>query len=189
MPVWPIPGLIISMGQRAIYTIGHSTRPIDEFLALLEAHGIKKVVDIRTIPKSRHNPQFSQDELRESLAEAGIGYRHLKALGGLRHALKDSLNPGWRNLSFRGFADYMQTEEFDRGLELLEAIARKQPTAIMCAEGNPWRCHRSLIADALTRRKWQVLEISSRKTARPHKLTPFLRVRKGRLYYPEPQAG
>jgi uncharacterized protein (DUF488 family) len=94
------------------------------------------------------------------------------------------VNEGWRNLSFRGFADYMQTEEFDRGLEQLERIAGRQPTAIMCAEGNPWRCHRSLIADALTKRKWKVLEISSRKTARPHKLTQFLRMRKGRLVYP-----
>ena len=167
-----------------IYTVGHSNRSIEDFLALLAAHGIKKVVDVRTIPKSRHNPQFNQEELRKSLANAGIQYRHLKALGGLRHALRDSVNMGWRNLSFRGFADYMQTEDFDRGLELLEGIARKQPTAIMCAEGNPWRCHRSLIADALTKRKWQVLEISSRKTARPHRLTPFLRVRKGRLVYP-----
>jgi len=167
-----------------VYTIGHSNRPIADFLALLEAYGVRKVVDVRTIPKSRHNPQFNQEELRKSLARAGIRYRHLKALGGLRHALRDSVNMGWRNLSFRGFADYMQTEEFDHGLELLEAIARRQPTTVMCAEGNPWRCHRSLIADALTKRKWQVLEISSRKTARPHKLTPFLRVRKGRLVYP-----
>ena len=170
--------------KSVVYTIGHSNRPIEDFLALLEAHGIKKVVDVRTIPRSRHNPQFDQDELKPSLAGARIGYRHLKALGGLRHALRDSVNTGWRNLSFRGFADYMQTEDFDRGLELLEGIARKQPTAIMCAEGNPWRCHRSLIADALTKRKWKVLEISSRKTARPHKLTPFLKVRDGRLVYP-----
>ncbi|MBN2465518.1 DUF488 domain-containing protein [candidate division WOR-3 bacterium] len=167
-----------------VYTVGHSTRPIGDFLDLLEAHGIKKVVDVRTIPKSRHNPQFNQDELKRSLADARIGYRHLKVLGGLRHALRDSVNTGWRNLSFRGFADYMQTEEFDRGIELLETIARKQPTAIMCAEGNPWRCHRSLIGDALAKRKWQVLEISSRKAARPHRLTPFLRMRKGRLVYP-----
>lgn len=155
---------------------------------MLQAHGIELVADVRTIPKSRHNPQFNQEELRKSLADAGIQYRHLKALGGLRHAQDDSVNVGWRNLSFRGFADYMQTEEFDHGLELLEAIARKQPTAIMCAEGNPWRCHRSLIADALIKRKWRVLEISSRKTARPHRLTPFLRVRKGRLVYPETPA-
>jgi uncharacterized protein (DUF488 family) len=170
--------------RTAVYTIGHSTRTIGDFLALLEAHGIRKVVDVRTIPKSRHNPQFNQDELKKSLAEAGIGYRHLKALGGLRHAAKDSVNLGWRNLSFRGFADYMQTDEFDQGLAELEVLARKQPTAIMCAEGNPWRCHRSLIADALTKRKWQVFEISSRRTARPHTPTPFLRMRRGRLVYP-----
>lgn len=172
-----------------VYTIGHSNRSIGDFLELLGAHGIRKVVNVRTIPKSRHNPQFNEEELRKSLKEAGIGYRHLKALGGLRHSLHDSVNMGWRNLSFRGFADYMQTEEFDRGLGFLEAIARNQPTAIMCAEGMPWRCHRSLIADALTKRKWRVLEISSRRTARPHKLTPFLRVRKGRLVYPAGLAG
>jgi len=168
----------------SVYTVGHSNRPIEGFLGLLEAHGIRMVADVRTIPRSRHNPQFNQDELKKSLAAVRIRYRHLKALGGLRHAAKDSVNLGWRNLSFRGFADYMQTDEFARGIELLETIARKQPTAVMCAEGNPWRCHRSLIADALTKRKWRVLEISSRRTARPHKLTPFLRMRKGRLVYP-----
>jgi len=170
--------------ELSIYTIGHSNRTIQEFLALLEAHGIGKLVDVRTIPRSHHNPQFNQDELRNSLAEAGIRYRHLKALGGLRHSRRDSVNLGWDNLSFRGFADYMQTEEFARGLEHLEIIARKHSTAIMCAEAVPWRCHRSLIADALTKRKWQVLEIQSRRTARRHKLTPFLRVRKGKLVYP-----
>ncbi len=175
---------MVVKSRPAVYTIGHSNRRIEDFLALLQAHGVKKVVDVRTIPKSRHNPQFNQDELKKSLARAGIAYRHLKNLGGLRHALPDSVNTGWRNLSFRGFADYMQTEEFDFGIELLEGIARKQPTAIMCAEGNPWRCHRSLIADALTKRKWQVLEISSRRTARLHRLTSFLRVRRGRLVYP-----
>jgi len=168
-----------------VYTIGHSTRPIGDFLALLQAHGVRQVADVRTIPRSRHNPQFNQDELRKSLADAGIGYRHLKAVGGLRHAARDSVNLGWRNISFRGFADYMQTEEFAQGLGQLEDLARRRVTAIMCAEGNPWRCHRSLIADALTKRGWQVMEISSRRTARLHRLTPFLRVRAGRLTYPE----
>jgi len=170
--------------KQVIYTIGHSNRTIEKFVDLLRAHGIRKLVDVRTIPRSRHNPQFNQGELRASLARARIGYRHLEALGGLRHTRPDSVNTGWRNSSFRGFADYMQTDEFSEGLVSLEEMARKQPTVVMCAEGNPWRCHRSLIADALTKRKWQVLEISSRRTARLHKLTSFLRVRKGRLVYP-----
>lgn len=181
--------------QSVIYTIGHSNRPIEQFLELLKAHGIERVVDVRTIPKSRHNPQFSQDKLRSSLKKAGIGYEHLKELGGLRHSKKDSVNLGWRNASFRGFADYMATPEFIGGLKKLQKTAKQKKIAIMCAEAVPWRCHRSLIADALTksssaqghgrtRRKWLVLHIQSRRTAKKHKLTPFLKVRKGKLMYP-----
>ncbi|MDE1970218.1 MAG: DUF488 domain-containing protein [Patescibacteria group bacterium] len=168
-----------------IFTIGHSTRTIDQFLALLKAHGIEKLVDIRTIPKSEHNPQFNQEEMRTSLEKACICYEHLKALGGLRHAKKDSKNLGWENLSFRGFADYMQTEEFSKGLERLETIAQKKTTVIMCAEAVPWRCHRSLVADALVKKKWRVLHIQSKKTASPHKLTPFLKMQRGQLTYPK----
>jgi uncharacterized protein (DUF488 family) len=168
-----------------IYTIGHSTRATKQFIDILNAHGIKKIVDVRTVPKSRHNPQFNQDELRKSLTDVKIRYEHLKSLGGLRHTKKDSLNLGWENASFRGFADYMQTDPFARGLERLTKIAQKQPTAIMCAEAVPWRCHRSLIADALTKRKWRVLHIQSKKTARPHKVTPFLRKRADKLIYPK----
>ncbi len=168
-----------------LYTIGHSTRTIEQFVALLQAHNIKKVVDVRTIPKSRHNPQFGQDELRASLSKFRIGYLHLKKLGGLRHARKDSPNVGWRNAPFRGFADYMQTEEFQEGLDRLKKIAQKQTVAIMCAEAVWWSCHRSLIADALTKQKWQVLHIQSRITATPHRLTPFLRIRRGRIVYLE----
>jgi uncharacterized protein (DUF488 family) len=167
-----------------IYTIGHSTRTTKRFIDILHAHGIKKIVDVRTIPKSRHNPQFNQDELRASLAGVKIRYEHLKSLGGLRHAIKNSINLGWENASFRGFADYMQTDSFSRGLERLEKIAQKQTTAIMCAEAVPWRCHRSLIADALTKKKWLVLHIQSGKTVRPHKVTSFLRKRAGKLIYP-----
>jgi uncharacterized protein (DUF488 family) len=170
--------------MRTIYTIGHSTRTIDQFIGLLKAHSIEELVDVRTVPKSRHNPQFSSEALAESLRQAGIGYRHLGTLGGLRHARKDSTNTGWENASFRGFADYMATPEFEAGLEELEALAEKQAVAIMCAEAVPWRCHRSLIADALTVRGWQVLHISSKKTAKPHELTPFLRVQDGALTYP-----
>jgi uncharacterized protein (DUF488 family) len=169
-----------------IYTIGHSTRTIEQFIELLRAHGIEEVVDVRTIPKSRHNPQFGAEELAVSLQQAGIAYKHLAKLGGLRHASKDSVNLGWRNTSFRGFADYMATSEFRTGLDELQALAEKKTVTIMCAEAVPWRCHRSLIADALVVQGWQVLHIQSRKTASPHQLTTFLKVQDGKLTYPEP---
>ena len=168
----------------SLYTIGHSTRTTRELVELLRAHGVEQVVDVRIMPKSRHNPQFNRPALSRSLHAAKIGYRHLKALGGLRPARPDSINRGWRNVSFRGFADHMLTEDFATGLARLEQLARRRPTAIMCAEALPWRCHRSLIADALTVAQWRVLHIQSRQTARPHRRTPFLRVRTGRLLYP-----
>ena len=138
------------MSSRALYTIGHSTRTADALVELLRAHRIEMLVDVRTIPRSRHNPQFNRDALAQSLAAAGIDYAHHPALGGLRHPRKDSVNLGWRNASFRGYADYMQTAEFARALDALEALADARRTAIMCAEAVPWRCHRGLIADALT---------------------------------------
>lgn len=167
-----------------LFTIGHSNRPIETFIELLKAHGIRSVVDIRTIPKSRHNPQFNQEALKKALRKARIGYRHLKDLGGLRHAKIDSKNTGWINASFRGFADYMATPSFQKGLEKLEKMASIRPTAIMCAEAVPWRCHRSLVADALTVKKWKVYHIQSRKTAKLHKRTAFLKVKIGVLTYP-----
>jgi uncharacterized protein (DUF488 family) len=170
--------------MHTIYTIGHSTRSSEQFLELLRAHNIEELVDVRTVPKSRHNPQFGQEELAASLKQAGIGYVHLGKLGGLRHSRKDSVNLGWQNSSFRGYADYMATPEFQEGLDELKAIAEKKRVAIMCAEAVPWRCHRSLIADALTTQGWQVLHIQSRKTASPHELTPFLKVQDGKLTYP-----
>ena len=169
-----------------IYTIGHSTRTTEQFLALLKAHGIEELVDVRTIPRSRHNPQFGTEELAASLQQAGIAYTHLGKLGGLRHASKDSVNLGWQNTSFRGFADYMATPEFTSGLDELTPLAEQKTVAIMCAEAVPWRCHRSLIADALTIQGWQVLHIQSRKTASPHELTTFVKVQDGKLTYPEP---
>ncbi len=172
------------MAMHTIYTIGHSTRTIEEFLELLKAHGIQQIVDVRTVPKSRHNPQFGKEALAASLEQAGIAYTHLEKLGGLRHTSKDSVNLGWQNASFRGFADYMATPEFQAGLDELKALAEKKSVAIMCAEAVPWRCHRSLIADALTTQGWQVLHIQSRKTASPHELTPFLKVQDGKLTYP-----
>jgi uncharacterized protein (DUF488 family) len=167
-----------------LYTIGHSTRDMAELLGLLRAHGVEQVVDVRTIPRSRHNPQFNGDRLSRSLAQAGIRYVHLMTLGGLRHARPDSVNLGWHNTSFRGFADYMQTETFAAGLRRLEVLAARRPTAVMCAEAVPWRCHRSLIADALTVVDWRVLHIQSRTIAAPHRCTPFLVVRAARLLYP-----
>ena len=172
--------------MHTIYTIGHSTRTIEQFIELLKAHDIEELVDVRTIPKSRHNPQFGAEELAASLQRAGIDYKHLARLGGLRHASKDSVNLGWQNTSFRGFADYMATLEFRTGLDELKALAEKKTIVIMCAESVPWRCHRSLIADALAVQGWQVLHIQSRKTASPHEPTTFLKVQDGKLTYPEP---
>ncbi len=172
--------------MHTIYTIGHSTRTIEQFIELLKAHDIEELVDVRTIPKSRHNPQFGAEELAASLQRAGIAYKHLAKLGGLRHASKDSVNLGWQNISFRGFADYMATSEFQAGLDELKALAEKKTVAIMCAEAVPWRCHRSLIADALAVQGWQVLHIQSRKTASPRESTTFLKVQDGKLTYPEP---
>ena len=144
-----------------VFTIGHSTRSIETFIEMLKAHGVKRLVDVRTIPRSRHNPQFNRDVLPETLLQAGIGYTHMEELGGLRHARKDSLNTGWRNASFRGFADYMQTPEFAAGLKTLIQTAKREQVAIMCAEAVPWRCHRSLIGDALRARGIAVEDIMS----------------------------
>lgn len=168
-----------------LYTIGHSNRTIEQFIDLLTIYGIKQVIDIRTIPKSRFNPQFNQDSLEKSLKDAGISYFQMEKLGGLRHSKSDSVNLGWENLSFRGFADYMQTHEFLEAIEQLKNIAVRKETAIMCAEALPWRCHRSLVADALTKQKWKVFHIMSKKTASLHKLTPFLHIKKGIIIYPK----
>ena len=171
-------------GKEIVFTIGHSTRSIDEFIELLRSNGVKHLVDIRTIPKSRRNPQFNTDPLAASLRKAGIGYTHLKSLGGLRHAHRDSLNLGWRNESFRGYADYMQTPEFDAAIDEVIRLARRKPVALMCAEAVPWRCHRSLIADALLVRGIEALEIVSSAPPKPHKLTPFAQVDGKSITYP-----
>jgi len=167
-----------------LFTVGHSTHSIEDFIDLLKAHGVEHLADVRSIPKSRHVPQFNIDALGWSLHAAGIGYTHMKALGGRRHSRKRSINTGWRNASFRGYADYMATPAFGEGLDELSAIAREQLTAIMCAEAVPWRCHRSLIADAMMVRGWVVLEIVGAQAAKAHKLTPFLKVVDGMLTYP-----
>ena len=167
-----------------IFTIGHSNRPIEEFIRLLEAHGVKHVIDIRTIPRSRHNPQFNADVLPKSLRAAGIDYTPMKELGGLRHTTRDSINTGWKNASFRGFADYMQTPEFAAAIDALIKIAADKTTAIMCAEAVPWRCHRSLVADALVARQIDVEHILSATRAQPHEMTSFARVHGLEITYP-----
>src|ERR1017187_3489289 len=172
----------------SIFTIGHSTRSLDEFFKLLQIFDIKEVIDVRSIPKSHHNPQFNAAILKQSLKRVRIRYKHLKKLGGLRHTKKDSINLGWHNASFRGFADHMASAAFSEGLEALTNIASLRKTTIMCAEAVPWRCHRSLIADALSKKGWLVRDIMSRTVATKHRLTPFLKVRKGQLIYPAPKA-
>ena len=167
-----------------VLTVGHSTHSLEEFIHLLRAHGVTCVADVRTIPRSRHNPQFNQEALPKSLKKAAIGYVHLAALGGLRHASKTSPNAGWRNASFRGFADYMQTPEFENGLEELLKLARRERLALMCAEAVPWRCHRSLIADALLARGIPTEHIMSQTARQPHKLAPFAKVRGTHVTYP-----
>lgn len=167
-----------------VLTVAHSTRTVNEFISLLLAHGVKQLIDVRTIPRSRHNPQFNLGRLPRSLQKAGIHYRHLAGLGGLRHAQRDSINAGWKNASFRGFADYMQTPEFEEALDQLIHWAQERQTAIMCAEAVPWRCHRSLIGDALLVRGLRVEEIASQTRTRPHTLTAWARVRGKRLTYP-----
>lgn len=165
-------------------TIGHSTRTLDELIALLKAHAVTLVVDVRTIPRSRHNPQFNEDSLPDSLKKIGIGYVHMPGLGGLRHAKRDSLNTGWRNASFRGYADYMQTPEFEKQIEELIQLAKEHRIALMCAEAVPWRCHRSLIGDALTVRGIRTEDIMSLTQRRLHTPTPFAKVRGTTVTYP-----
>lgn len=167
-----------------LFTVGHSTREIDEFIELLASHAITQLVDIRTIPKSRHNPQYGQEELKESLKEKGINYVYIKALGGLRPVTKDSVNDAWRNKSFRNYADYMQTDEFGQGLDELIALSQKSITAIMCAEAVPWRCHRSLMSDALLARGVLVDEIIGSHNTRQHTLTSFAVVDGTHVTYP-----
>jgi hypothetical protein len=174
--------------QLTVLTIGHSTRTFEEFLSMLQAHGVEQLVDIRSIPKSRRVPQFNSDALASSLHGQGIKYVHLKSLGGRRHAKKDSLNLGWRNASFRGYADYMATQEFHQGLSRLLGLAQTKRTAIMCAEAVPWRCHRSLVGDALLVRGVRVQDILSATSQRPHQLTPFAKVTGFNIVYPEESA-
>jgi uncharacterized protein (DUF488 family) len=167
-----------------VFTVGHSTRALDDFIALLTAHHVQRLVDVRTVPRSRHNPQFNRDTLPQALQAAGIGYVHMAGLGGLRKPRPDSVNAAWRNLSFRGYADHMQTAEFAQSLDELMAAARKEQLALMCAEAVPWRCHRSLIGDALLAHELAVEEIVDAKRSQPHRLTPFAVVDGTTITYP-----
>lgn len=169
-------------------TVGHSTRPIEEFLDMLLAHGVTQLVDVRTVPRSRHNPQFNLESLPASLAGAGIGYAHAPGLGGFRRPAADSPNAGWRNLSFRGYADYMQSAEFAEQMTSLVELGRQSRVALMCAEAVPWRCHRSLIADALVVRGVPACEIVDRRRLQAHRLTPFARVSGLEIRYPPEEA-
>lgn len=167
-----------------IYTIGHSTRSIDEFALLLKAYGVTQLVDIRSVPGSRHNPQYGQKALEESLKSRGFNYTYLKKLGGWRRGPSDEKNAGWRNQSFRSYADYMQTDDFKAGINQLINIAQKSSTAIMCAEAVPWRCHRSLVGDGLLVRDIEVRDIMSLTNSPNHTLTSFASVQGSEITYP-----
>ncbi len=170
--------------ETVVFTVGHSTRPLAEFIALLTAHLVDRLIDVRTVPRSRHNPQFNRETLPAALAADGIGYEHVAGLGGFRRTDAGSVNTGWRNLSFRGYADYMQTSAFAEQLDELMARARQHRIVLMCAEAVPWRCHRSLIADALTVRGVVVKEIQSATRVSVHALTPFARISNTAITYP-----
>jgi uncharacterized protein (DUF488 family) len=167
-----------------VMTIGHSTHTAKEFIHLLKAHQVQRLVDVRTVPRSRHNPQFNRSQLSAALHSARLHYRYMPGLGGFRRACPNSLNTGWHNASFRGFADYMQTPEFRKHLDDLIKLARSERIVIMCAEAVPWRCHRSLIADALLARGIEVREITSAIRSRPHTLTPWGKINGMQVTYP-----
>lgn len=177
-----------TLDQPLVCTIGHSNRSIDAFTDLLRSNEIVRVLDVRTVPKSRHNPQFNRETLADSLSAIGIGYTHVPALGGLRHARPDSLNAGWNNPSFRGYADYMQTPEFAGAVQWVVDLLANERCALMCAEAVPWRCHRSLIGDALLVRGVRVEDIIGPGRRKPHLLTAFARVNGLQITYP-PSAG
>ena len=178
-----MPAPVQPASEPALMSIGHSTSPIEDFLDILRSRSISLVVDVWTVPKSHHNPQFAREALEPALRIAGIDYLHMPGLGGLRHARKDSDNTGWKNPGFRGYADYMQTPEFEAALS--ELLAR---AALMCAEAVPWRCHRSLIADALLAHGVAIAHIIGKRDIAPHRLTPFARLEGTRVTYPVPAA-
>lgn len=167
-----------------VFTLGHSTRKLSEFISIIKKYKIEEIADVRTIPRSRKNPQFNETHLFKFLKKHGIKYEHMKGLGGLRRPNKDSPNLYWRNASFRGFADYMQAKAFSDSLSALIKAAKKRNVAIMCAEAVPWRCHRSLIADALLVKGIKVMHIFSTTNIREHTMTKSAKVSKGKVTYP-----
>ena len=175
-----------ALSKPLVCTIGHSNRLIEEFVDLLLINGVARVLDVRTVPRSRHNPQFNLDALPATLGAVEIAYCHLPGLGGLRRALAESPNTGWNNLSFRGYADYMPTDEFNENVQRVVELANSERCALMCAEAVPWRCHRSLIGDALLVRGIRVEDIVGPKGRRPHAMTAFARVDGLQITYPPP---
>lgn len=171
--------------EKRIFTVGHSTHSLAEFIDILQAHGVTAVADVRRFPGSRRYPHFNADSLRRELPMVGIEYRSFPELGGRRQPLPNSGNGGWRNLQFRGYADYMQTPGFAATLDELQPLALSRPTTLLCAEALPWRCHRSLIGDALIVRGWSVLDIFDKQTVKPHELTNFAVVKGTQIVYPE----
>lgn len=167
-----------------VLTIGHSTRTTEDFVHLLKAHGVERLVDVRTVARSRHNPQFNRDQLSRAMHRSRLHYRYMPGLGGFRRARRDSTNTAWHNASFRGFADYMQTPEFRKSLDDLIELAKHERIAVMCAEVVPWRCHRSLIADALLAQGVEVREISTSTRTRLHTMTPWAQINGSRVSYP-----
>lgn len=180
----PIRNMEITQQAPVVMSIGHSKRTIDEFIHLLQLYAVTLVVDVRRIPRSKHNPQFNKDELPAFLKTTGIGYIHMRELGGLRHTSRNSQNMAWRNVSFRGYADYMQTPQFQEAIEKLVLLARKDQTALMCAEAVPWRCHRTLIEDALLIRGIPCEDIISPARHYAHSLTSFAEVNGTHIIYP-----
>lgn len=173
-----------ALDERLVCTIGHSNRPLATFIELLRSNEVERVLDVRTVPRSRHNPQFNREALPESLGAVGIAYTHLPGLGGLRHARADSPNSGWDNLSFRGYADYMQSQEFADSVQWVVEVATTERCVLMCAEAVPWRCHRSMIGDALLVRGIRVEDIIGPKGRKPHVLTAFAQIDGTQITYP-----
>ncbi|MEO8346149.1 MAG: DUF488 domain-containing protein [Betaproteobacteria bacterium] len=176
----------IATARPLICTIGHSNRPIDTFVELLRSNGIVRVLDVRTVPRSRHNPQFNREALPGFLEAVQIAYTHVPGLGGLRHTYADSVNTGWHNLSFRGYADYMQSSEFAKNVQWVADLASTERCVLMCAEAVPWRCHRSMIGDALLVRGVRVEDIIGPSGRKPHVLTAFAHVDGVQITYPPP---
>ncbi len=173
------------MGPDKLFTVGHSTRSLDEFLELLKREGVRHLVDVRAFPASRRYPHFSRENLGPSLAASGLGYTHFPELGGRRKPRPDSRNVQWRNEGFRAYADYMATSEFAAAIDRLLVLAEQETSAVMCAEAVPWRCHRNLIADAVAARGVQVFHVLDAATSR-HTITSFARVEGSRVRYDSP---